>query len=189
MSSCRLTAFDGPVIPMRIGISSRIFLVLFTGLIISPRVCVAAGWYLMAPPTSGDLDTTCAHGALPAVRDFLVALLAWTNPGDIQTRRCNLEGLNVELDAPVWQWHQNSEFQTLGQCHAGYAQAQEPKPLDEALKDGVAKLELHDEGNAKPSDEEVKLRMELIMAEVGLQSSAAKCVATDDPRLQRPSVF
>lgn len=180
---------------MRIGISSPVFLLLFTGLlIISPRVCGAAGWYLMVPPRSRDLDTSCANGALPAVRDFLAALMNWDNPGDIQMRRCDSERLNVELDAPVWQWHQDSEFQTLDECHAGYDQAQQAqeKPLDETRKGlarSLAKTELHDEGNSKPSDDEVKLRAESMKDAADLQISAAKCIATDDPRLQRPSIF
>jgi len=113
--------------------------------------------------------------------------LIWDNPSLIQMRRCDLERLNVELDAPVWQWHRDSEFESLDACRAGYEEAQKPKPLDNSLKDGVAKLELHDEGNAEPSNQEVKLRAEWIMAVIELQSSAAKCIATDDPRLQRPS--
>jgi hypothetical protein len=175
---------------MRIGTGSSVFLALFTGLLIfSPRVCAAAGWHLMGPPTSGELDTSCANGALPAVRDFLAALMRWDNLGDIQMRRCDLERKTVDLNAPLWQWNQNSEFETLDDCHVGYRQAQEHKRLDEALSKVVAELELHDEGNSKPSDDELKLRIESAKAAVDIQISAARCIATDDPRLQRPSIF
>ncbi len=77
---------------------------------------------------------------------------------------------------------------TLDDCHVGYRQAQEHKRLDEALSKGVAELELRDEGDSKPSDDELKLQIESAKTAVDLQISAARCIATDDPRLQRPSI-
>ena len=140
----------------------------------------------MTPPTSGELDTSCAADrTLPAIQDLLGALIAWDSPHAIWMRRCDLERKDVKITAPVWQWNPVSEFQTLDECHAGYEQAQKEERLEEARSKGVAKLELLDEGYANASDEDVKSRIASLKATVDLQHSAAKCIATDDPRLKK----
>jgi hypothetical protein len=144
----------------------------------------AAGWYLMTPPTSGGLDTSCAADRnLPAIQDFLGALIAWNSPHAIWMRRCDLERKDVKINAPVWQWTQVAEFQTLDECHAGYDE-QAGKEGRLALSRGAARLELLDEGYANASDEAVKSRIAPLNATVQLQFSAAKCIATDDSRLK-----
>ena len=121
---------------------------------------------------------------MPAIQDLLGALIAWDSPHAIWMRRCDLERRDVKINAPVWQWNQFSEFQTLDECHAGYEQAQKEERPEKALSKGVAELELLDEGYANASDEDVKSRIASIKATVDLQYSAAKCIATDDPRLK-----
>jgi hypothetical protein len=96
-----------------------------------------------------------------------------------------LERKDVKITSPVWQWNLASEFQTLDKCHAGYEKAQKEERLEEALNKGVAKLELLDEGYASASDEDVKSRIASLKATVDLRYSAAKCIATDDPRLKK----
>jgi hypothetical protein len=99
-------------------------------------------------------------------------------------RRCDLERKDVKTNAPVWQWNQGAEFQTLNECHAGYDE-QAGKEGRLALSSGAARLELLDEGYANASDEAVKSRIASLKATVELQFSAAKCIATDDPRLRQ----
>src|SRR5258708_809032 len=113
----------------------------------------AAGWYLMTPPTSGAIDSSCAAAdrTLPAIQDLLRALIAWDSPHAIWMRRCDLERKDVKINAPVWQWNQVSEFQNLDECHAGYEKAQKEERVEETLSKGVAELELLDEGHATPS--------------------------------------
>ena len=52
-------------------------------------------------------------------------------------------------------------------------------------KQGSRKAELLDEGYANASDEDVKSRIASLKATVDLRYSAAKCIATDDPRLKK----
>jgi hypothetical protein len=66
----------------------------------------------------------------------------------------------------------------------GYEQAQKEERLEEALSKGAATTQLHDEGYANASDEDVKSRIASLKASVGLQYSAAKCIKTDDPCLK-----
>ena len=123
---------------------------------------------------------------MPAIQDFLVALIDWNSPHTMWIRRCDLERKDVKINASVWQWNQVAEFQTLDECHAGYdEQAGKEERLEEALSRGVAKLELLDEGYANASDEDVKSRIVSLEATVELQFSTAKCIATDDPRLKK----
>jgi hypothetical protein len=170
---------------MKVKFATRVSLTSLAGLLlISPAF--AAGWYLMTPPTSGELDASCAADrTLPAIRDLLGSLIAWDSPHAIWMRRCDLERKDVKITTPVWQWNLVSEFQTLDECHAGYEQAHKEERLEEVLRKGVAKLELLDEGHANASDGDVKSRISSLKATEDLQSFAAKCIATDDPRLKK----
>jgi hypothetical protein len=60
---------------MKVNFAALVFLTSLADLLlISPAF--AAGWYLMTPPTSGELDTSCAADrTLPAIQDLLGALL------------------------------------------------------------------------------------------------------------------
>jgi hypothetical protein len=170
---------------MKVNFAALVFLTSLADLLLISPV-FAAGWYLMTPPTSGELDTSCATDrTLPAIQDLLGALIAWDSAHAIWMRRCDLERKDVKIATPVWQWNLVLETKTLDECHAGYKQAQKEERLEEARSKGVAKLELLDEGYANASDEDLKSRIASLKATVDLQYRAAECIATDDPRLKK----
>jgi hypothetical protein len=71
------------------------------------------GWYLMVPPTQEQLDSTCRGGSGPSVMDHVAASIGRDDADKVHTRRCDQEGIEVALDAPLSAWDQSDEFETL----------------------------------------------------------------------------
>jgi hypothetical protein len=122
------------------------------------------GWYLMVPPFkhswTGDVQywMGLVPGLLPSGQTSVPIV-----------DRCT-------PDAPLWEWTQFDEYETLSECKSGQEKAQNKtraqiesaeKALQETVKD------------AGPSKAE-KLRNE---EEVDC-ALYAKCISTDDPRLK-----
>ncbi len=92
-----------------------------------PRHCAAlalVGWYLMTPPTQEQLDSTCRGG--PSIMDRVAALVGRDDADKVHTRRCDQEGIEVALDAPLSVWDQSGEFETLKEC-----KVEQQKPMTE----------------------------------------------------------
>ena len=143
------------------------------------------GWYLMTPPLARDLDKTCKSDGPLALSDITIALLTWTSPDVINSRRCDRLRLEVQNDAPLSEWKQGDSFETLEACQAEHESDQKlPNDLDAALIQLVALSELQDEGYSHPSKEDQQSRGKAIESSLQLQDADEKCIATDDPRLK-----
>jgi hypothetical protein len=142
------------------------------------------GWYLMLPPNACEESSTCNGksifwNAVASLRGQSDSWAVWRN--SLQDR--------VAIDAPLSEWHQLSEFETLKECHAEAVwnsatpidTDQEKRNLEDVKR---ARLELKDEGHEKPSTEEVGVRAAMIRGFLNAQAGAARCIASDDPRLK-----
>jgi len=143
------------------------------------------GWYLMVPPMAGDLDETCKSGGRPALSDVTVALLTWTNPDVVNMRRCDRLRNELRYGAPLSDWSQAGSFETLAACEAEWESSQRYSLNNEGVHSrGVAKLQLSDEGEQHPSDEDLQFRAQTVETSAREQTLSMKCIATDDPRLK-----
>jgi hypothetical protein len=156
-------------------------------LLMKPRhaaALVLVGWYLMMPPNACDLSGACNGKSIfwDAVALFRSesessrhSEMAWRNRLDNE----------VVLDAPLSEWHQLDEFETLAECRVRYEENQRPLPKEQAPNLDLAKSELADEGRANPSAEDSRSRANSIGWFRRTQSLGEKCVASDDPRLAK----
>jgi len=135
------------------------------------------GWYLMMPPSAGDLDSACNGKSI-----------FWNVVGSLSTQgrlnsaaaKCNRESHQLAAGAPLSKWKHVGFDETLAECRARYEENQKAPPNGQLM----AKLELKDEGKANPSDEELKSRADSLTRFLKAQTAAEKCVASDDPRLK-----
>jgi hypothetical protein len=153
------------------------------------------GWYLMMPPMQVDLDSSCMGDSIFGftVSDVFRAILGRMvcsenqhcvkNPNEAHNFRCHSLEDEVARDTPFGNWHQVGEFETLGGCEAAYAELQKERGKHPVSRNTVEQ-ELLDEGTSKPSDLEITGRATEDDLAVQTQGSAAKCIASDDPRLQ-----
>jgi hypothetical protein len=130
----------------------------------------SVGWYLMTPPSQEQLDSTC-HGGNPSVMDHVVALISREDADKVRTRRCDQEGIEVALDAPLSIWDQSGEFETLKECKV---EQQKPMTEQDKMKAALALSVMRESGIAKDT----------LMSSLNLARASAKCVASDDPRLK-----
>jgi hypothetical protein len=127
------------------------------------------GWYLMAPPTQQQLDSTCRSG--PGFMDHVTALIHGDDADKVRARRCDQEGIEVALDAPLSAWGQSGEFETLKECKA---EQQKPMTEQERMQTALALSVMRDSGVTKDA----------LMSSLNLARAGAKCIASDDPRLK-----
>ena len=135
------------------------------------------GWYLMIPPSAGNLDGAC-NG-----KSFfwnVVGTLSTQEHLNSETAMCNRESHRLVANAPLSKWKRAGFDETLAECQARYEEHQKAPPNGQLM----AKLELKDEGKANPSDEELKSRADSLTRFLKAQIAAEKCVASDDPRLK-----
>ena len=130
---------------------------------------VLVGWYLMVPPTQQQLDSTCRTG--PSLMDHVTALVRRDDADKIRARRCDQEGIEVALDAPLSAWGQSDEFETLKECKA---EQQKPMTEQERMQTALALSVMRDSGVTKDA----------LMSSVNLARAGAKCIASDDPLLK-----
>jgi hypothetical protein len=141
------------------------------------------GWYLMVPPTACDVSSACSNKSLfwglveapfrgEASRQWLYA---W---------RYRMK-IKIASDAPLREWQQIGEFETLSDCRQRYENNLKETPLDKQDVVDAAQAELKDEGTSTPSNEELKTRVDSIESSIHNRALQGKCIATDDPRLAR----
>ena len=129
----------------------------------------SVGWYLMIPPTQEQLDSTCRGG--PSVMDRVAALIGRDDANKVHTRRCDQEGIEVALDAPLSVWDQSGEFETLNECKV---EQQKPMTEQDKMKTALAFSVMRESGVTKDA----------LMSSLNLARESAKCIASDDPRLK-----
>jgi hypothetical protein len=129
----------------------------------------SVGWYLMVPPTQEQLDSTCRSG--PSVMDHVTALIGRDDADKVHTRRCDQEGIEVALDAPLSACGQSGEFETLKQCKV---EQQKPMTEQDRMQTALALSVMRESGVTKGA----------LMSSLDLARASAKCVASDDPRLK-----
>jgi len=137
----------------------------------NPRHAVAlalVGWYLMVPPTQEQLDSTCRSG--PSVMDHVTALIGRDDAHKVHARRCDQEGIEVALDAPLSAWDQSGEFETLKECKV---EQQKPMTEQDRMQTALALSVMRESGVTKDA----------LMSSLNLARASAKCIASDDPRL------
>jgi len=127
------------------------------------------GWYLMVPPTQVQLDSTCRSG--PSVMDHVTALIGRDDVNKVHARRCDQEGIEVALDAPLSAWSQSGEFETLKECKV---EQQKPMTEQDRMQTALALSVVRESGVTKDA----------LMSSVNLARESARCVASDDPRLK-----
>jgi hypothetical protein len=142
------------------------------------------GWYLMVPPNACDLSSACTGSSIfwSAVESFRSQ-----TPSNRQSEFVWRDRLNNELvfDAPLSKWHQIGEFETLAECRSRYNENLKPLPHEQEQALNSAKMELNDEGETNPSNDELQSRARLIEGFINDQALQGKCVASDDPRLAK----
>jgi hypothetical protein len=135
------------------------------------------GWYLMVPPSKGDLNQSCRQ-SLAGSDDISAA----------QFRRCNPLWRQLADDAPLSKWRQAGEFEKLSDCQERDAEIQAEStqltPFNEKVDRDLAKEELLGEGTAKPSEDELMSRVWAFRRFYQAQDSVEKCIASDDSRLK-----
>jgi len=129
----------------------------------------SVGWYLMMPPTQEQLDSTCRGG--PSVMDHVAALIGRDEADKVHARRCDQEGIEVALDAPLSVWDRSGEFETLKERKA---EQQKPMTQQDKMKTALAFSVMRESGITKDA----------LMSSLDLARASAKCIATDDPRLK-----
>jgi len=137
---------------------------------------VLIGWYLIIPPSAGDLDGACNGKSI-----FWDVVGSFSTQGRLNSAAatCNREGHQLETEAPSSKWKQVG-FDTLAECQARRAQDQEAPPDGRVM----AKIEFQDEGNASPSEEELRSRTDSLNRFFKAQTAAEKCVSGDDASLK-----
>ena len=91
----------------------------------------------------------------------------------------------VASDAPLSEWRQIGEFETLLECKRGYENNLNPPPNEKQQDVDAAHFELTDEGNSTPSNADLNARVGLMESFINNQALQGKCVASDDPRLAK----
>lgn len=127
------------------------------------------GWYLMTPPTQEQLDSTCRGG--PSVMDRVAALAGRDEADKVHARRCDQEGIEVAVDAPLSVWVQSGEFETLKECKV---EQQKPMTEQDKMKTALALSVMRASGVTKDA----------LMSSLNLAQVSARCIASDDPRLK-----
>lgn len=135
------------------------------------------GWYLMVPPSARDLDGSC-NGK--NILWNVVESLSTEHHLASEAAGCNRENRQLAGDAPLSKWKRSGADDTLAQCQARYQERQKAV-VNHRL---TAKLELADEGNENPSDQELNTRADALTSFVKAQTAAEKCVSSDDPQLK-----
>jgi hypothetical protein len=129
------------------------------------------GWYLMVPPTQEQLDSTCRGDSGPSVMDHVAALIGRDDADKVHARRCDQEGIEVALDAPLSAWVQSDEFETLKECKV---EREKPMTEQDKMKTALALSVMRESGVTKDA----------LMSSLNLARASAKCIASDDPRLK-----
>ena len=132
---------------------------------------VMVGWYLMMPPTQEQLDSTWHGDSGPSAMDHVVALVSRDEADKVHTRRCDQEGIEVALDAPLSEWDQSDEFETLKECKV---EREKPMTEQDKMKTALALSVMRESGVTKDA----------LMSSLNLARESAKCIASDDPRLK-----
>jgi hypothetical protein len=93
--------------------------------------------------------------------------------------------IKIASDAPLREWQQIGEFETISDCRQRYENNLKERPLDKQDVVDAAQAELKDEGNSMPSNDELKTRVDSIESSIHNRALQGKCIATDDPRLAK----
>jgi hypothetical protein len=138
----------------------------------------------MVPPNACEVSSACngnsiIWSAIAALRGQSASWTEWRN--SLQDR--------VALDAPLSEWHQLNQFESLKECHVeaiwNSLILSGPDEAKRSLADGErARSELKEEGHEAPSTEEVGVRAAMIRGFLNAQTAAARCIASDDTRLK-----
>jgi len=140
----------------------------------------SVGWYLMTPPNACDLSSACRGQS-----SFWNFVDVFRSDGSRHAENAWRNRMNSELvlDAPLNEWHQIDEFQTLAECRAR-AQDDQKLPQNEQEQElNRAKSQLSDEGKLISSCQELRLRADSIGWYVSSQAREERCIPSDDPRL------
>jgi hypothetical protein len=89
----------------------------------------------------------------------------------VHARRCDQEGIEVALDAPLSAWSQSDEFETLKECKV---EQQKPMTEQDRMQTALALSVMRGSGVTKDA----------LMSTVNLARASAKYFASDDPRLK-----
>ena len=143
------------------------------------------GWYLMVPPTLSDSDSTCASNGWFSASDLIWALVARRWPAEVNSTRCDELEHQVDLDTPLSHWQEFGEFETLEACQAGLEKDRNDAWTQVESFRNLARVELNSEGQFDPPEEDLKLRTETIRRRFIAQAAKNRCIASDDPRLEK----
>jgi len=103
--------------------------------------------------------------------DHVAALIGRDDADKVHTRRCDQEGIEVALDAPLSVWDQSGEFETLKECEV---EQQKPMTEQDKMKAALALLVMRKSGVTKDA----------LMSSLNLAQASAKCISSDDPHLK-----
>jgi hypothetical protein len=103
--------------------------------------------------------------------DRVTALIGRDDANKVHARRCDQEGIEVALDAPLSAWSQSGEFETLKEC-----KVEQEKPMTEQdrMQTALALSVMRESGVTKDA----------LMSSLNLARTSTKCIASDDPRLK-----
>jgi hypothetical protein len=145
------------------------------------------GWYLMVPPTLRGSDPACQDK--PSVIGRLVA----SSRGDKNALRCADEAGQLASGAPLSDWNQEGEFETLTDCRTERGhQLTAAEAKQRAATNAVPAKSVDPYGLVKHGllwDPDAKKEIERINQESATRVApallaASKCIASDDPRLK-----
>jgi hypothetical protein len=142
------------------------------------------GCYLMLPPTQDAIDSSCAHGAtFPTLGDHVRGIAEAIAGGEeclhVHLRRFDMETATVAADAPLSQWQQGGEFERLDDCEGQLTR------LLNSPAHGDATFQAATTGKLRKRWGDKAHGMATAMAKaLDQQLAAARCVASDDPRLK-----
>jgi hypothetical protein len=157
----------------------------YSGVKLAETIALAlAGWYLMMPPNACDLSSACNRSS---VVWNMVSELRSRSPHNVYSEAAWRNRLNQQLvaDAPLNEWHQLDEFETLLECRGERNENMRNFPTTEQQAIGaLVQWELNDEGDPHPSADKVRKRADQENFSRRTQVEAEKCVASDDPRLK-----
>jgi hypothetical protein len=129
------------------------------------------GWYLMIPPTK--------H---PRSRDLW---RWWTGSDNPIVNECN-------LDAPLSEWEESKEYETLSVCQADQTKAsatkrKELEEIDKAINEATTTGEIRDLLGGMTKKQRANFEENYRKSEEREVECAgyARCVASDDPRLAK----
>ena len=103
--------------------------------------------------------------------DHVAALIGRDEADKVHARRCDQEGIEVALDAPLSVWDRSGEFETLKERKA---EQQKPMTQQDKMKTALAFSVMRESGITKDA----------LMSSLDLARASAKYIATDDPRLK-----